>query len=243
MCMKSFHDEAIVLRKHSVKEKDEVVVLLTKNQGKMALMSYGSRDPKSRKAGVLEIFNTIAFEARYGKTAMAVLQQVKPVVNRAFGVVHADNDDLTLFYRASSILKYAHDSLQDLQSVQNVYSDLNVALDSIQEPVSEILFKIKFLQDMGFLPDLSLCCVCEEILAADDEMCFVSEHTGFAHSHCCRMSADNSIVIKSVDSILVKFMKHYQRVSYHEALQVSISESMIQEISQLLSSGTSMSDF
>jgi DNA repair protein RecO len=235
--MKSFHDEAIVLLKKPVREKDELVVLLTKRQGKMAVMSYGSRDPKSRKAGVVELFNTVTFEARQGKLPLPVLQQIKPLRLRAFALVHADHEDLSIFYRASSILKFVNDQLEDLQSVQNVYSDLNVALDFVQEPVSELLFRVKFLQDMGFLPDLSKCCVCQEVLGLDDDMVFFANYTGFAHKKCCQISPDNEIMIKPVDSSFVKIMKHYQQVPFHEALQVSVAQDVIDQLLELLSSG------
>jgi DNA repair protein RecO len=233
--MKSFHDEAIVLRKHSVKEKDEVIVLLTKRQGKMAFMSYGSRDPKSRKAGVVEIFNTIAFEARQGKLNLPVLQQAKPLKMRAFGVVHEDHQDLSIFYRASAMLKCVNENLQDLHSVQNVYIDLSLALDSVHEPLSELIFRVKFLDDMGLLSDLSVCCICQKSFKESDTMCFVEISTGFAHRECCRSSADNELVIKPVDSSSVKLMKYFQKASFEEGIQVSVDETTIQQMLDFLS--------
>ncbi len=234
--MKLFHDEAIVVLKKPVKEKDELVVLLTKQQGKMALMSYGSRDPKSKKAAVVEIFNTIAFQARQGKQPLAVLQQAKPLALRAFGIVHQDHEDLSIFYRASALLKFVNDNVQDGQSVQNVYFYLNKALDFIQEPASELIFKVRFFQDMGLLSDLRNCCVCAELLQVDDKMVFFANYTGFAHEHCCQRSTDSEILIKSVDKTLVKIMKYYQSASFDDALKISIDQKMILEMTELLES-------
>lgn len=232
--MKSFHDEALVMGKKPVKEKDELVILLTKERGKMAFMSYGSRDPKSRKAGVLELFNTIAFEARQGKQPLPVLHQVKALKLRAFSVVHEQHQDLRLFYRASEMLRFVSKYLYDDQNVQNVYFDLNTALDWIQEPVVDLLFRVKFLDDMGLLSDCSRCSRCGEVFKESDSILFEKNSTGFAHSHCCQGASDSSIALVSVDSSTVKLMKFYQATSLEEGLKVAVDPQRLRDMLGML---------
>ncbi|MGE3279261.1 MAG: DNA repair protein RecO [Candidatus Altimarinota bacterium] len=224
--MKFIHDEGVVLRKYDIGEKDEVVVLLTKHHGKMVFVARGSRDPKSRKAGALQLFNTIAFQARVGRGKLPYLEQVKSLNSRSFSIVGSES--LDAFYRASEMLKLTDSFIQESQSVQNVYEDLNLALDHISQSSVVFIFWIRLLQDFGALPDWSSCCICHEALSLDAPLVFSSENKGFAHQACLSFQSPR------VEPSVIKLMSFYQRAEMNDSLRVIVKEPLLQLVRQTL---------
>lgn len=65
--MRSYTSEAIVLARKDLGEADKILVLFTKNHGKLSILAKGVKKPKSRKRGHLEVFSHIRFSASKGK--------------------------------------------------------------------------------------------------------------------------------------------------------------------------------
>ena len=98
--MRTYEDEGVVLRKFPVGERDEVVLLFTREQGKMACMAKGVRSSTSRKAGALQLFHTVSFLPRASRGKFPYLDQVKSGISRAG--IGRSVESLT---RASAIVK------------------------------------------------------------------------------------------------------------------------------------------
>lgn len=62
-----YSSEGIVLARKSYSEADRILVLFSKNYGKLHLIAKGVRKPKSKKRGSLEVFSHIKFSAGRGK--------------------------------------------------------------------------------------------------------------------------------------------------------------------------------
>ncbi|MDP2691608.1 MAG: DNA repair protein RecO [Candidatus Gracilibacteria bacterium] len=232
--MRFFHEEGIILRKKPLREKDELVILLSLHHGKMVLMCFGSRDPKSRKAGALELANSVVFQVREGSDNRNSLDQVKLLKSRGFSYVDSSHQDLEHYYRAMEILKLTDAMLEESQSVQSVYYNLNVALDNVREDAIVVVYWIRLLNDLGYLPDWKLCCSCHVVLAEADEMLFSTENKGFAHRHCCQVGGN--ILLKQVDITLVKVMRYCQSVGMDDALRVTVDRTVLADIKGILES-------
>jgi DNA repair protein RecO len=231
--MKFFHDEGVVLRKHDVGEKDEVVILLTKSLGKTAIMSKGSRDPKSRKAGALQLANTIAFEARESKGKLSYLQQVKTLHSR--GIALAEHDQsLGKFYRAMEILKLTDGFLQELQNVQYVYHDLNLALELIESPTIVLVYWVRLMNDLGYIPDWSSCSRCVEKFDLGVPLQFCAENQGFEHQLLCQKADDKSPLSTPVDSDVVKVLAFWQKMGIEDGVRVEVGEELMKKIRGIL---------
>ncbi|MCX6704096.1 MAG: DNA repair protein RecO [Candidatus Woesebacteria bacterium] len=64
---RAYTSEGIVLARRNFGEADRILVLYTKNFGKISLLAKGIRRPKSKKRGHVEIFNKIKFQAVSGR--------------------------------------------------------------------------------------------------------------------------------------------------------------------------------
>ncbi len=66
MHQRSYTSEGIVLARRHFGEADRILVLFTKNFGRISLIAKGVRRPKSRKRGHIEVFNYVKFQAVAG---------------------------------------------------------------------------------------------------------------------------------------------------------------------------------
>lgn len=72
--MRSFKDEAIVLKKIDFGEADRIVTLMTKNHGKVKVLAKGVRRPASRKGGNLDVLNHVEVFVAKGRNLDLVTQ-------------------------------------------------------------------------------------------------------------------------------------------------------------------------
>jgi DNA repair protein RecO (recombination protein O) len=64
---RSYTSEGIVLARKNFGEADRILVLYTKNFGRISLIAKGVRRPKSRKRGHIEVFNHVRFQGVSGR--------------------------------------------------------------------------------------------------------------------------------------------------------------------------------
>lgn len=64
---KRYSSEALILSRNNFSEADRILVVFSKDYGKLSMLAKGVRKPKSRKRGSVEIFSHIKFSAAKGK--------------------------------------------------------------------------------------------------------------------------------------------------------------------------------
>ncbi|MDO5727175.1 MAG: DNA repair protein RecO [Bowdeniella nasicola] len=100
--MKTYRDEAVVLRTYNLGEADRILVLLTHSNGQVRAVAKGVRRTASRFGGRLEPFNHVALQLYRGRNLHTVTQAESV---HAFGaVLAADYDKYT---RASVMVEVA----------------------------------------------------------------------------------------------------------------------------------------
>ena len=74
MNSRTYSSEGIILARKNYSEADRILIVYSKDHGKVHLLAKGVRYPKSRKRGHLEIFNYFKFQASKGKSLDAVTE-------------------------------------------------------------------------------------------------------------------------------------------------------------------------
>jgi DNA repair protein RecO (recombination protein O) len=64
---RAYTSEGVVLARRNFGEADRILVLYTKDFGKISLIAKGIRRPKSKKRGHVEVFNKVRFQASQGR--------------------------------------------------------------------------------------------------------------------------------------------------------------------------------
>jgi DNA repair protein RecO (recombination protein O) len=146
----NFHSEGIVLRRRNFGEADRVIIIFTKDFGKVSLLAKGVRKLTSRKRGHLEVFSRVKFSAHKGKaldivTEVQTLDSFAPIrkslkkVAVAYFLVEAVGRVTREEEKHAEVYTLLCQSLKNLENSQNLKS---LRLD----------FTIELLTALGFWP-------------------------------------------------------------------------------------------
>lgn len=174
--------EGIVLKTRPYGESNKIVILMTEEAGKIAVMARGAKKPSSRLAGVSQPFTHGHFLVQKGK-GMGTLQQGEAISSMR----HIQSDILVTAY-ASYIVEMVDRLVENDQPQPGVYRMLLQALQAIEDdydPQAIALFvQWKLLPFTGVQPTLSHCACCS---AVDGEFAFSFSQGGFLCHRCFRV--------------------------------------------------------
>ncbi|HVB52623.1 MAG TPA: DNA repair protein RecO [Candidatus Acidoferrales bacterium] len=159
-------DEGIVLRRRAFAEADRILVIFTRDQGKLSVLARGARRAKARNAAGLDLLTRSELLLVPGRS-MAVLAQARPVglpwpgtdiVRTACGGVLAELVDATLEEghpdpELYQLIVGARERMADL----SCDARLELTLSSLQIAAVG-----------GYLPELRRCAICGEELQDRD---------------------------------------------------------------------------
>ena len=161
--MPLYNDEGVVLKTFPLGEADRIVVMLTKNHGKVRAVAKGVRRLKSRFGGRLEPFMRVNALFATGKTFDVISQAV--LVSPYAGQICADYD---LYKNASMIAEIADDLVQSGAQYRDSclqYNLLVAALSALSRGLHSgdsiaLSYVLRALRLAGWSPRLDECVVC-----------------------------------------------------------------------------------
>jgi len=148
--LRTYASEGIVLSRKNYSEADRILIVLSKNYGKLSLLAKGIRKIKSKKRGHLEIFSKIKFSAVKGK-GFDIMTEAETIDD--FAGVRINLNKISLAYYFSEVVnKITH---EDGHS-STVYSLLSTALEQLEQETELKKLRLKFIYDlltnMGYWP-------------------------------------------------------------------------------------------
>lgn len=152
--------EAVVLRRYSLSDADRIIVLATREYGKVRVVGQGVKKPKSRMAGCLEPLNHI--RAKFFLREGAELWRLRQCEN-----IHSylgTNASLRQFYGFNYIAELVHEYLEDHNPNASIFRLLLSTLSAGEQAgCNEALiryFELWLLKLCGLLPDYRSCSSC-----------------------------------------------------------------------------------
>jgi DNA repair protein RecO (recombination protein O) len=139
---RAYTSEGIVLTRRNFGEADRILVLYTKDFGKVSLLAKGIRRPKSRKRGHVEVFNKIKFQAVSGR-GLDIITEAE--VMEDFAEIRKSLKKISLAYYLMEVVgRITHEGEEKAE----VY---NLLLESLQKLKStKMLRKLR----LDFITDL-----------------------------------------------------------------------------------------
>ena len=166
--MSVYEDEAIVLRQYSLSDSDRIIVLITRDYGKVRAVGKGVKKPQSRISGILEPLNHIRVEvySREGKD----LGQI-----RRAELIHSylgRNQSLKHVYAYSYFAEICNEIAQDNQANRPLFRLVLASLSAgekqgISQPLIRY-FEIWCLKLSGLLPNYAYCSNCGKCVKDDE---------------------------------------------------------------------------
>jgi len=176
-------EEAIVLRTYPFAEADRIVVLLTKNSGKVRAIAKGIRRPKSKFGGRLELGSRVHLVVWRGRSDLGVISQVQLL--DGYSVIRSDLDRIT---STMAVLEVADQLIQDDHEDQALFSMVGNVLSTLNDPLMNVeliapAFFLKALVADGAGPVVDQCVSCG---ANEPLVAFAAREGGMLCATCRR---------------------------------------------------------
>jgi DNA repair protein RecO (recombination protein O) len=155
---------AVVIRQRELGEADRILVLYTRERGKLSAVAKGVRRPRSRLAGSLQLFCQAEVQLAAGRSLEVATQA------RAVDAFYHLRDDMARYSHASYLAELldavTEEGLADPGLFELLVGTLS-ALDSGADPTTLTrAFELKLLGRLGYGPELESCASCAAQIGA-----------------------------------------------------------------------------
>jgi len=223
---RSLRVEGIVLRHREWGEADRLLTIYTREMGKVSAVAKGVRKPRSRKAGHLEPFMRSSLMLARGRSFFVLTQA------EALAPLIPLRDDLVLVGYASYIAELLDRFTFDEEENRALYRLISNSLTRLNRgDTPEIVvryYEIRLLDHIGFRPQLFSCAECEEEIQPEDQ--FFSAAQGGVLCPNCGSTVSEA---RPVSMLVLKYLRHFQRSSYQDALRAQIDPPVMAEMEHL----------
>lgn len=177
-----FKAEAVVLRRRDLKERDKLLTLYTKEQGKLTIRAIGAKKIESKLGGHVEPFMC---------TEVCVVSSKTIDILAGAQVIHAYpnlRSSISGTHAAQYLMEVVDQLTPDGQNEPSVYELLTHGLDILNQQ-SKVNFLtvqaivLKILGHLGFEPELEKCVHCG-LPTESGEYLFNVNAGGVTHSRC-----------------------------------------------------------
>jgi DNA repair protein RecO (recombination protein O) len=224
---RSFRVEAIVLRHQDWGEADRLLVLFTRQAGKLRAVAKGVRKLRSRKAGHLEPFTRVSLQLAKGRDMPIVTQA------EALDLYMPLREDLDLYaygsYAVELLDRFTYEEGENSAMFRLLRDTLERLARGEDVAFSLRYYEIRILDLLGYRPQLFHCAACQEEIKAEDQY-FSCELGGVLCPQCGKKTQG----VMPVSLNALKYLRHLQRSSYLEATRANISPAVNAEMESLL---------
>jgi len=202
--------EAVVLRHSNWGEADRLLVLYTRQQGKLRAVAKGARRMRSRKAGHLEPFTCSKLMLARGRDLWIVTQAETvdaylPMREDLIRTGHAA-------YALELVDRFTYEEVENRQLYQLLTDTLH-RLTGEEDVFSAVrFFEIHLLDLLGFRPQLFNCVRCGQEIQPEDQY-FSALLGGVLCPRCGSVNAS----ARPVSQLALKYLRHFQRSTYPDA--------------------------
>ena len=199
---KQIKTKGIILRKINFGEADQILTILTKDEGKISALAKGARRLKSKFLGKLELFYNVDLNYFQGRE-LAHLNEVE-----SFVLLQEENLDLKsrslLFYMAEA----THKLVPEGQECQKIYDLLKEVLIHFEKTTSEGIFyayMVKLLSELGFMANWDHCQETNDKLNLDRPYFMSTQDANLT------LNPSTSISGKPVNPTIIKWVNYMQK--------------------------------
>jgi DNA repair protein RecO (recombination protein O) len=163
-----YRDIAVVLRTYKLGESDRIIVLFTRDRGKVRAVAKGVRKTKSKFGSRLEPTSYVSLQLYEGRD-LDIVTQAELV--EAYPAIRGDLDRLG---RAASILEVMDQVVQEGEPNRELFEMLLGGLRTIEKRDTPLVtpaffFKVLGAEGVGLTVDSCIKCGAEDVVALDLE--------------------------------------------------------------------------
>ncbi len=218
--------EAVVLRHSDWGEADRLLILYTREMGKIRAIAKGIRKLRSRKAGHVEPFSRVSLQLGRGRDLWIVTQAE---LLESFQPIH---DDLLKTAYAAYVMELLDRFSYEEGPNQVLYQLLVETLQRVSEEQDAFIairyFEIHLLDILGFRPNFFQCVECGSEIEPQNQY-FSAMQGGVRCPKCGPAAGGISVSVRAL-----RYLRHYHRSSYQQAARLVPPEAVRPELESLL---------
>ncbi len=219
--------DALILRHQRWGEADRLLTIFTREYGKLRIVAKGARKTTSRKGGHLEPFMRTALQLAQGRDLWIVTQA--EMINAFLPM----RDDLQRMGFASYVIELLDKFTYEDGANPQLYYLAVETLERLCTPDSVFVvlryYEMRVLDIMGYRPQLFQCIGCQEEIKAEDQY-FSALVGGVICPRCGQKYED----VRKISMGALKYLRHFQRSTYQEALAAAPGEAVVQEVDKIM---------
>lgn len=219
--------EAVVLRRFDWGEADRLMVLFSRERGKLRAVAKGVRKMRSRKAGHLEPFTHVKLLLGRGRDIDIITQAEAIELNQNL------REDILLASCASYLVelldRFTAEEGPNRALFRLILESLGRLGSGFDTGIVMRYYEMRLLDLAGYRPQLFNCTKCEREIKAEDQ--FFSAGGGGVLCPVCGPSAAE---IRPVSQIALKYLRHFQRSDFGEASRANPSPEVSHEMEKLM---------
>jgi DNA repair protein RecO (recombination protein O) len=224
---RTLRTEVVVLRHNDWGEADRLLVLFSREAGKLRAVAKGVRKLHSRKAGHLQPFTRVKLLMARGRDLWIVTQA------ETVDVYMPIREELLRTAYAAYVIELLDRFTFEEGENRGLYQLLTDTLErvaTLPDPFAGVrYFEIRMLDLLGFRPELSRCGRCNREIVAEDQY-FDANQGGVLCPRCGQATQ----TARAVRMPVLKFLRHYQRSTFGEASRAELSPAERGELEGLL---------
>ncbi len=224
---RSYRAEAVVLKRIDFGEADRVLVIFTRDRGKLSVVAKGIRRISSRKAGHLELFTHAEIQLAKGANLDVVTEAA---THDAFRKLR---EDLARTSHAYFVVELA-DALTEEEAHQPEVFELLIqtfsALEKAPDPRLVVdHYQIKLLDVLGFRPSLTRCLNCREEIQPGK-----NAFSPFLGGVLCPSCGPNEPSARPMATDVLKVLRYFQRGGPPGTIRLRVPEVVAREVGRTL---------
>ena len=225
---RSFRVEAVVLRHADYGEADRLLVLFTREHGKLRALAKGVRKLTSRKAGHLEPFTRVRLQLARGRDLLLVTQADTVEAYQPL------REDLVRTGYAAYVIELLDRFVYEEEGADpQLFRLLTDTLERLCDPADPRLavryYEVRLLDRLGFRPHLFECANCSAAIEPVDQ--YFSAEAGGVLCPRCGAGLPGA---RPVSVGALKYLRHFQRSGYAEARRARPDEAAQAELENLM---------
>lgn len=219
----TFKTQAIIIKRSNLGEADKIITVFTKDYGKKKLIAKGVRKTLSKLGGHLELFCLSKIQFAEGRN-LDILTAAE--VEKCFHLLRSNLKSTNTAHYLAEIINKLLPEEEPHPKIFDLLDETLEYLNSVQPPLAIAYFETKLLSEIGFLPELYECVLCQKEIKPDHNR-FSVARGGLICNDCKEGVSISNDAIK----ILRLFINHHIGVTK----KLKIKNETIKEINQLTS--------
>ncbi len=224
---RTYQTEAIIIKRIKLGEADRILTIYTPELGKLKAVAKGTRRPKSKLGGHVELLTHSRLMLAQGRN-LDIITQAQTIDN--FLPIKDDLDRLSRgLYIAELVDSFTGEHIEDRQLFCLLLETLKQLSQSTDyEPVLRY-FELNLLDHLGYRPQLRRCTDCNSTLKPDTN--FFSCKFGGVLCHDCGF---NEPAARPLSINALKVLRLWQNCDFTAARRVRINRELAAELEQIM---------